>query len=314
MAPAQRVHIALAVGDLAAAISDHEKRLGSGPLLVIPGHYALFRTEALNLSLRVVPGGDSPVRHLGFEVDEAEHFTEERDASGVVWECFTFEQQLAEIEAAWPGSTAQLTGSTAQLTERSQGGLGAVAFRPPPLVSERVLLRGWEPADLEAVYAYGSDPEVARYMAWDRHQSRADAAFFLDEIVAKGYREGELNYALCLRGAPEQVLGGVGLVRRDSEGRVFELGYVLARTAWGQGLVPEAGRLLLDHAFSTTSVERIYAPVFAVNGKSRRAAEKIGLRLEGILRSSLFLRGAAWDEAIYGVLRADWKQTGGADA
>jgi ribosomal-protein-alanine N-acetyltransferase len=299
------VHIALAVEHLPAAVADHEQRLGAAPLLVIPGQYALFRTDVLNLSLRVVPPGDSPVRHLGFEVDRADCFTEERDASGVVWETFTFEQQLAEIEAAWPGSTAELAAPPHR-------GLGTVSFRPPPLVSERVLLRGWEPADLEDVYAYASDPEVTRYLAWERHQSRADSAFFLDAIVATGYREGELNYALCLRESPQRVLGTVGLVRRDSTGRVMELGYVLARSAWGRGLVPEAGRLLIDHAFAATPVERIYAPVLAPNAKSRRAAEKMGLRFEGTLRSHLFLRGTAWDETIYGVLRADWEQACGA--
>jgi RimJ/RimL family protein N-acetyltransferase len=58
-------------------------------------------------------------------------------------------------------------------------------------------------------------------------------------------------------------------------------------------------------AFDTTSVHRIYAPIFAGNQQSRRAAEKIGLRLDGVLRESLLVRGRRWDEAVYSVLRGE---------
>jgi RimJ/RimL family protein N-acetyltransferase len=52
-------------------------------------------------------------------------------------------------------------------------------------------------------------------------------------------------------------------------------------------------------------VERVFAPIFVENVKSRRAAEKIGLTLEGVLRSSLSLRGRRWDQSIYSILRSD---------
>jgi ribosomal-protein-alanine N-acetyltransferase len=58
-------------------------------------------------------------------------------------------------------------------------------------------------------------------------------------------------------------------------------------------------------SFVPLHVERIYAPTFSVNAKSQRAAEKIGMSFEGILRSSLELRGRRWDEAVYSILRAD---------
>ncbi len=45
------------------------------------------------------------------------------------------------------------------------------------------------------------------------------------------------------------------------------------------------------------------APVFAPNIKSRRVAEKMGMKLDGVLRSGRSLRGQRWDEAIYSVLR-----------
>jgi len=182
--------------------------------------------------------------------------------------------------------------------------LANVGWRPPLLTSERTLMRGWELRDAESVFTYASDPEVTRYMFWDRHRTVADAHSFLT-MVAGEYEREELGYALCLRSAPDVAIGGLGVFWRGKQHKVMELGYVMAREHWGQGLLPEAARLLVSHAFATRAVERIYAPILAENAKSRRAAEKIGMRFEGVLRSSLELRGRRWDQAVYSVLRAD---------
>ncbi len=190
-------------------------------------------------------------------------------------------------------------------TARDAAALGSIAWRPPVLQSERLVLRGYELADAEAIFGYASDPETTRYMAWERHRSVADALTFLNRQVAENYRRRQLDYALCLADAPERAVGGVGVYVRSERHRVMELGYVLSRAHWGRGLVPEAARLLIDHAFATCDVERIYAPIFSENARSRRAAEKIGLSLDGVLRSALDFHGRRWDEAIYSVLRAD---------
>lgn len=183
--------------------------------------------------------------------------------------------------------------------------LSEVTFRPPVIQTERLILRPWEPGDADAVYAYASDPEVARYMYWPRHESIAHARFFLNEIVAESYKNSTLSYALCSRERPEFAIGGVSLEWKPEEHQVMELGYVLARDKWGNGYVPEGARALLLHAFVETPVERVFAPIFVENTKSRRAAEKIGLSFEGVLRSSLNLRGRRWDQAIYSILRSE---------
>ena len=180
-----------------------------------------------------------------------------------------------------------------------------VAFRPPGIRTARVTLRGWEPEDAEAIYAYASDPEVTPHVGWDRATSLADAQAFLDTVVAPNFERQELDYCITLRGAEHLCIGGMGLYWHRKEYQVMELGYVLNRAHWGQGYVPEAGRALIAHAFATTPVERIFAPIFAPNQKSRRAAEKMGLKLEGVHRSALNLRGQRWDEAIYAIVRGD---------
>ncbi|HEY4103614.1 MAG TPA: GNAT family N-acetyltransferase [Polyangiaceae bacterium] len=184
--------------------------------------------------------------------------------------------------------------------------LNEVGWRPPMLETERLVLRGYEPSDAAAIYAYASDPDVTPYMSFDRSRHIDDVHTFLHRRVAAEYQEQELTYALALRETPQIQIGGVGLYWRPRIHRVMELGYILAKPQWGNGYVPEAAGALMRYAFRHTDVERIFAPIFADNQKSRRAAEKMGLKFEGIQRSALEYRGRRWDEAIYAVLRGEF--------
>ena len=81
----RRFHIALAVADLTASIEDYRQRLGVAPTAVVPGKYALFRTEALNFSINEMPAHAGELRHLGFEDDAARGFSSTHDVNGIEW-------------------------------------------------------------------------------------------------------------------------------------------------------------------------------------------------------------------------------------
>jgi cupin fold WbuC family metalloprotein len=214
-------------------------------------------------------------------------------------------------EEGMPAAATYLEGLLSEYRRAEPSGdpLSAIAWRPPVLRSDRLILRGYESSDAPAIYAYASDEETTRYMAWDRHRSIEDAHGFLHGMVAKHYRRHRLDYAICLADDHARVIGGLGVYPHPGPHQVMELGYILGRPHWSRGLALEAVRRLLDHAFHTTDVERIFAPIFAENSRSRRLAEKAGLRLDGVLRSALAFRGRRWDEAVYAILRGDWVAT-----
>ena len=104
----KKLHIALSVSDIEQSVQDYSIRLSQEPDLVIPGEYALWRTDTLNLSIRRVaeePSGT--LRHLGWENPEATAFTKAVDSNGILWEEFSAQQQASEIEKAWPGTQYQ---------------------------------------------------------------------------------------------------------------------------------------------------------------------------------------------------------------
>ena len=98
----KRIHVALAVSNLADAIADTRHRLGAEPCVVVPGTYALFRTASVNLSLTENAEQAGQLRHLGVEDPEAAAFAAEAGPDGLVWERFTAEQQAEEINTCWP--------------------------------------------------------------------------------------------------------------------------------------------------------------------------------------------------------------------
>jgi len=99
----KKLHIAISTNKIEESIEDYSQRLGVQPCSFISGEYALWRTACLNVSIRqdahCVPG---QLRHLGWEDSSAHEFSEDTDVNGIVWECFSAQQQANEINAIWP--------------------------------------------------------------------------------------------------------------------------------------------------------------------------------------------------------------------
>ncbi|MGL4442481.1 MAG: GNAT family N-acetyltransferase, partial [Alsobacter sp.] len=163
---------------------------------------------------------------------------------------------------------------------------------------------------VDGVFAYASRPEVARYTLWEAHRTWSDAAFFVREYAPGRYADGVPEpLGIALRAAPDWVIGSIGVFWTARQHATMELGYALGTDHWGRGLIVEAARTLLDHAFACYPVERLQARVIVGNTASVRVVEKLGLRHEGRLRSSLFRRGHFEDVDYFAVLRGEWPAT-----
>ncbi|MGH9089089.1 MAG: hypothetical protein ACRDYZ_13435 [Acidimicrobiales bacterium] len=85
----RRIHVALAVDDLEATVDDYTERLDAEPVAVVPGKYALWRTDEVNLSVNADASTAQRLRHLGFEDDAVTEKTESHDVNGIMWESFS---------------------------------------------------------------------------------------------------------------------------------------------------------------------------------------------------------------------------------
>lgn len=175
----------------------------------------------------------------------------------------------------------------------------------PSLDTPRLLLRPMKMSDCQDLFAYSRDPEVARHVLWDAHQSISETRAYLRYILRQ-YRNGEpSSYAIVLK-STGQVVGTIGFMWVSAENRSTEVGYSLSRACWNQGLMTEALRALLDMAFQTLGMHRVEAQHETDNPASGRVMIKAGMQYEGTLRGRLFNKGRFVDVAVYAMLRSDW--------
>jgi len=181
--------------------------------------------------------------------------------------------------------------------------------RLPTLTAQRVELRWLEDGDVPALFALFGDPQVTRYWAWPAYRDRAQAAALLEEIRAH-FRKRTLFQWGIARQDDGAVIGTATLLRLDPAHRRAEVGYALARPCWGQGLAAEAVAALVGFAFGPLGLHRLEAGVDLRNERSLRLLARLGFQREGTLRERFHFHGELQDDAVFGLLRHEWRGLG----
>jgi ribosomal-protein-alanine N-acetyltransferase len=175
----------------------------------------------------------------------------------------------------------------------------------PQLEAERLILRKLQPQDEDDIFEYASDNEVTRYMTWDTHKSIEDARNFINFTLGRYERDEAGEWGIVLK-ETGKLIGAIGFVWFDMKNRMAEIGYVLSRKYWGQGIMPEALNRVLRFAFEEMELNRIECCHYLPNEKSGRVMQKVGMSFEGIARERIFAKNRYWDVKQYAILRSDW--------
>jgi ribosomal-protein-alanine N-acetyltransferase len=152
-------------------------------------------------------------------------------------------------------------------------------FAPETFDTQRIRLRRPRLSDAEAIFEYGSDPEVARYADWPLCTTIDPIIKNLHKRIALWESGTELYWMITLP-QEDRAIGGVYCCVAQHSA---ELGYILNRRYWGNGFATEASRAVIDWAFSVPSIRRVWATCDTENLASARVLEKSGLSREGTL-------------------------------
>jgi len=161
---------------------------------------------------------------------------------------------------------------------------------------QKFRLRPWTIKDLKSLVKYANNPKIARFMTNQFPHPYTNAtgkAFINFAISTKPAR------IFCIEVNGEAV-GGIGIhPQNDIQCKNAELGYWLAEPFWGQGIVTQAVKQMVQFGFETFDINRIFARPFGSNLASQRVLEKAGFALEARLQNTLFKEGVYEDELIY---------------
>ena len=139
----------------------------------------------------------------------------------------------------------------------------------------RLILRRWREADRAPFAAINADPEIAHWLGGQRFASRADRA--VDHYNAAIDARGFGRFAVERRNDGELV-GAIGVMPASPDEPVgFDLGWRLARSAWGQGYAAEAAGAAMADAFHRADVTEITAHTAALNPRSIALMERLGM-------------------------------------
>ena len=147
------------------------------------------------------------------------------------------------------------------------------------LETERLILRPWTTDDLQDFFEYASIEGLGQMAGWLPHKSIDESRTVLDMFL-----RGKKVFAIELK-ETGKVVGSFGIEEPDPDpetellGR--ELGYVLHKSYWGLGLMPEAANRVISWCFEELKLDYLTCGHFDWNMQSRRVIEKSGFRYFG---------------------------------
>jgi RimJ/RimL family protein N-acetyltransferase len=159
-------------------------------------------------------------------------------------------------------------------------------------------LRPWHINDLDSLVKYANNPNIAKYLTdgFPHPYSKENGKEFIKNATAD---DPVHIFAIDING---EAVGGIGIhPQTDIQKKNAELGYWLAEPFWGKGIMTKAIQQIINFAFSTFEINRVFARPFGNNPGSQKILEKNGFILEARFDKTLIKNGQLLDELIYAI-------------
>ena len=148
------------------------------------------------------------------------------------------------------------------------------------LESERLLLRQFNEDDLFDFYTYASVPGVGEMAGWPHHENIDKSKEILETFIKE-----KKVFAIVYK-QNNKVIGSIGVEKYGLEDKLSEffdyqgreIGYVLSKDYWGQGIMPEAVSMVINYLFNELNYDFLLCGYFDFNAQSKRVQEKCGFK------------------------------------
>lgn len=146
------------------------------------------------------------------------------------------------------------------------------------LKTQRLLLRPWKMTDLDDFYEYASVDGVGEMAGWLPHKNKEESRQII-EIFINEKKTFAIEYSV-------KVIGSLGIEKYGMEDKLTEfngyygreIGYALSKDYWGQGLMPEAVKAVIDFLFNDLNLDFLICGYYNFNSQSKRVQEKSGFK------------------------------------
>lgn len=166
---------------------------------------------------------------------------------------------------------------------------------------EQVYLRALNDNDLNGNYVnWLNDAEVCKYNAHHRFvNTKEKTKSYIDSV---NNSNTNLVLAVCYK-EDDRHIGNISIQNINYIDSCAEFAIVMGETGYhGKGLAFEAARLIINHAFSTLNLHRVYCGTSSENTPMQKLALKLGMEQEGHQKEAMFKNGKYIDILLYGLL------------
>lgn len=173
------------------------------------------------------------------------------------------------------------------------------------LKGERLYLRKLTRADVSQEYVnWLNDPEINQYLETRFHEQTLEA---VEQFVKD--KEGSTSEHLfgIFLNDDDKHIGNIKLGPINEYHSFAPISLFIGdKTSWGNGYATEAIRLIVNYGFGQLGLEKLEAGCYESNIGSRRAFEKCGFLVEGVLRGQRTVPDGRESDIVLGILRSEW--------
>lgn len=166
-------------------------------------------------------------------------------------------------------------------------------------------IRPWKITDLDSLVKYANNWNVSKNMTdkFSYPYTETDGEAFIKFATT----DNPIHiFTIDING---EAVGGIGIhPQSDIFSKNAELGYWLAEPFWGQKIISNAVKQMVEFGFLTYNIDRIFARPFGTNISSQKVLEKNNFILEGRFEKVLFKNEEYLDELVYAIRRENWKK------
>ena len=144
------------------------------------------------------------------------------------------------------------------------------------LETERLIIREFDDADITSLYEIMKKPEVM--YAWEHGFTFEETQKWFARQRER-YQQNGFGFFAVLKKTTGALIGQAGIIASDIEGKpITEIGYIFNNSVWGNGYAAEAVSALIQAAFETFCIDKLYCTMRIENLQSVKLAERLGFQ------------------------------------
>lgn len=176
------------------------------------------------------------------------------------------------------------------------------------IIDNSLLLRSYQPDDAKELFSAvnNSRQHLHAWLEWvDKTTKQEHSLQFIQQSLHQLHTQEALALGIFLN---DHIIGGIGMHHWDQPTRKAQIGYWIAKEHEGKGIVNRCLERFVDFLFEKIGLNKIEVHFVPANKRSAKVAERLGCKVEGIIRQSVIRNGLPEDIVITGLLKSEWRK------